>query len=106
MKEIEERGRQIGAERIRQVEAEWPVLIEQVRTEMEKGTDPASEPVQALARRWQALVDEFTAGNAAIQKSLENMYRQETKVAGMDTASMRPLMEYVSRALAAGQQPG
>src|SRR5262249_4441360 len=38
MEEIKERGRQLGEERIRQVEGEWPVLIAQVRAEMDKGT--------------------------------------------------------------------
>src|SRR5207247_1764250 len=63
MKEIKERGRTLGEERIHQVEAEWPQLIEQVRAEMDKGTDPADERVQALAKRWMALVNEFTGGN-------------------------------------------
>ena len=104
LQEIQERGQQIGEERIRQVEAEWPQLIAEVRAEMEKGTDPASDTVQELARRWKALLAEFTGGNPGIQKSLNEMYRQEPSVrerTGIDPK----LMEYVGRAMAAGNPP-
>ncbi len=100
--EIKERGRQLGDERIRQVEAEWPELIAQVRAEMEQGTDPASERVQALARRWMALVAEFTGGNPEIEKSLRTMYEQEPEV--RERASIDPqMLAYTSRAIAAAK---
>src|SRR5918998_940393 len=59
---LRERGRELGEERIRDGEAEWADLMEQVRAEMEAGTDPANERVQALARRWMGLVRAFTGG--------------------------------------------
>lgn len=74
---IEERGRQLGPEAIRAAEKEWPELIAKVRAEMEKGTDPASETVQALARRWMELVHAFTGGDPGITQSLRTMYREE-----------------------------
>lgn len=101
--EIKARGQELGEERIRQVEAEWPKLIAEVRSEMEKGTEPTDERVQALARRWQALVDEFTGGNPAIEESLRRMYQQEPTVrqqAGIDQA----MFEYIGRAMAAAKQ--
>jgi len=61
--ELEQRRRAFGEERIRQAEAEWTELIEQVRAEMEKGTDPSNERVQILARHWMELVQEFTGGD-------------------------------------------
>jgi hypothetical protein len=33
------------------------------------------------------------------------MYRQETTIYGMETASMREIMEYVSKAMAASHRP-
>ena len=42
---LEERGREVGEERIRQGEAEWAELMEQVRAEMEAGMDPSNERV-------------------------------------------------------------
>lgn len=94
---LKARGEQIGEARIRQVEAEWQDLIEQARTEMTNGTDPASEPVQALAQRWRSLIEEFTGGDPGIRQSLNTMYQQEENASqgAMDTA----LMEYMSRAM-------
>ena len=104
-KELEERGETVGDERIRQVEGEWKELMEQVKAEMEKGTDPASETVQALARRWMGLVREFTGGNPGIEKSLGTMYQQETTVHGMDTGPMKEMMAYIQKAMEAGKKP-
>ena len=74
---LKERRQMLGEERIRQVEAEWQELIAQVRTEMEKGTDPTSEPAQVLAQQWLDLIGEFTGGDAGIEQSLQTMYQQE-----------------------------
>jgi len=100
LQEIHARGEQIGPERIREVEAEWPRLIAQVRAEMEKGTDPASAAVQDLARRWKELLREFTGGNPGTQKGLNTMYAEEPEVrsrTGIDPA----LMDYIGKAFAA-----
>jgi hypothetical protein len=77
----------------------------EVRAEMEKGSDPASEPVQALARRWMGLVHEFTGGDPGIEDSLRRMYEQEQNIAGMDMAAMRPMMAYMDKAIAAAKSP-
>jgi MerR family transcriptional regulator, thiopeptide resistance regulator len=104
MDELKKRGEALGQEHIRQVEAEWPELMAKVQAEMDKGTDPADERVQALARRWKELVEEFTGGNPGIEQSLGRMYKEETTVHGMDTAPMRNLMGYVQKAWAAGKK--
>lgn len=102
--QLERRKQEVGEQRIREVEAEWPVLMEQVRAEMEAGTDPADERVQALARRWTGLVEEFTGGDAGIARSAGNMWRQEENIHGMNTAPMREMMAYISRANEAADQ--
>jgi DNA-binding transcriptional MerR regulator len=104
--ELEERGRTVGEVRIKEVEAEWPRLMDEVRTAMERGDDPASEPVRALARRWAALIIEFTGGNPAIHESLNTMYQQEDTVAGMDVAGMRDMFAYITEAQEAMRQQG
>ncbi len=96
---LKARGEQIGQERIRQVEAEWQDLIAQARTEMEKGTDPSGESVQALARRWRSLIEEFTGGDPSIQQSLKTMYQQEGAEAASRGAIDADLAEYMSRAM-------
>jgi MerR family transcriptional regulator, thiopeptide resistance regulator len=101
---LEERRREVGEERIRQAEAEWADLIERVRAEMEAGTDPSSERVQALARRSMQLVEEFTGGDPGIERSLSNMWQQEETIHGIDTAQMRAMMAYLSEATAASNE--
>lgn len=103
--EIEQRGRTLGEERIRQVEAEWPELMEQVRAEMEASTDPSDERVQRLAKRWMELVREFTGGNPEIERSVRNVWQQEETIHGIDTGSMREMGEYISRAMEASKKP-
>lgn len=83
--QLEQRRHTLGEERIRQAEAEWQELIEQVRAEMEAGTDPASERVQLLARHWMGLVQQFTGGDPGIERSVGNMWQQEETIHGIDT---------------------
>ncbi|CAN5435106.1 MerR family transcriptional regulator [soil metagenome] len=98
LQELEERRRVIGDERIREVEAEWPVLIAEMRAEMEKGTDPASERVQELARRWMGLVQEFTGGNPQIEQSVSRLYQQEP--AARERMGLDPeIFGYINRAM-------
>ncbi len=101
--ELKARAEQVGPERMREVEAEWPALIAEVKAEMAQGTDPADPRVQALARRWMSLIKEFTGGDPGIAQSLNNMYQNEPGVraqAGVDMA----LFEYIDKALAAARQ--
>ena len=98
LRQLEERRKSVGEERIREVEGEWPRLMAEVQAEMERGTDPSDPRVQELARRWKSLVEEFTGGDPGITQSLNNLYENETEVRGMDVAGMRPMMEYIQKA--------
>jgi DNA-binding transcriptional MerR regulator len=104
MEQMKQRREMLGEDHIHQVEAEWPELMAKVQAEMDKGTDPADERVQALARRWKELVEEFTGGDPGIAKSVGRMWQEETTIHGMDTGNMRKLMGYVQRAWAAGKE--
>jgi DNA-binding transcriptional MerR regulator len=104
MAALKERGEALGPERIREVEGEWPGLMARVKEEMDRGTDPADERVQALARRWRELVAEFTGGDPGIAKSLGRLYQEEPTVHGQDTGPMRAMGEYIGKALQAGKK--
>ena len=104
LEQLERRKQEVGEERIREVEAEWPGLIEEVEAEMEAGTDPADERVQELARRWMGLGEEFTGGDPGIRRSLGNAWQEEENLGGMDTAHMRGLMDYIGKATAASRR--
>jgi DNA-binding transcriptional MerR regulator len=102
LQELADRRAQLGDDHIHEVEAEWPRLIAAVRAEMERGADPASEPVQKLARRWMELVREFTGGNPGIESSASKLFREEPKVAadrGLDPA----IFDFIRRAAAAAK---
>jgi DNA-binding transcriptional MerR regulator len=100
---LKKRKEDTGPQRMAEVEQEWRDLIAEVRVEMNKGTDPTSEVVQKLAKRWNALIEEFTGGDAGIRESLSNVYKAEgTSVAqrhGMDLDS--EMMAYIRNAHAA-----
>jgi DNA-binding transcriptional MerR regulator len=84
--ELKQRADALGEEGMRQAQQDWAALIEEVRVEMENGTDPLSPQVVAKARRWRALIEAFTGGNPAIEKSLKTMYQNEPvheKIQGM-----------------------
>lgn len=99
---LERRGEALGEDRIRRVEEkEWPELITAVRAAMDRGADPASEEVQGLAARWQALVEEFTGGDPGIAESVRTVYREEPS-ARQKTGLDPEIMEYIGRAKAAG----
>jgi DNA-binding transcriptional MerR regulator len=104
LQQLEERKKRLGEEHIREVEQEWPRLIAEIRAEMDKGTDPASETMQRLSKRWMELVHEFTGGDPGITQSLKNLYQGEPSVQqrnGLDPG----IFAYVQQAVAASRKP-
>ena len=95
---LRQRAETVGAERIKEVEQEWPKLIAEVRAEMQKGTDPKDTRMQALAKRWMDLVHEFTGGDAGITQSLRNLYAGEPEFAAQQALDGE-IFSYVKKAL-------
>ncbi|HEX8116939.1 MAG TPA: MerR family transcriptional regulator [Pyrinomonadaceae bacterium] len=56
---------------------EWQKLIGEVGTAAAEGLDPASERAQALAARWDALIEEFTGGDPGIRENLRRLYADQ-----------------------------
>ncbi len=97
---LAQRKEQLGEDAMRAAEQEWPELIRRMRVEMERGTDPAAPETAALARRWRALMQAFSGGDAAIEGATAQAYREEPGLAadmGLDAA----LFAYAGRAMAA-----
>src|SRR5262249_54129483 len=86
----------------------WSDLFADVTAAMDAGTPPGDPRAQDLAKRWLALIAEFTGGDPAIFQSLNRMYANEDEVMGMDVKAMRPKMEYIQKAAAAAgiKHPG
>lgn len=92
---------EVGEDRIKEVEREWKELFAAYERAMSAGVDAASEEVLALARRSEALIGEFTGGDAGIESSLTTMYRTEgpENVMAQHGMSTTPgLWEYMGKA--------
>lgn len=100
---LKARREAIGEEAIRDVEREWPELIAKVEAEIRAGTDPADPKVQALARRWAELIEQFTGGDPGIAASLGRLWSERgPEMAAKSGFAFDPeLFEYVGKARAA-----
>lgn len=90
LEQLKEREQQVGAERIAQVQVEWQQLFADYAAAAESGATPDSERGLELARRAQSLIDEFTGGDAGIERSLANLYRGEGAARVLEPKGMSP----------------
>ncbi len=100
---LRDRRTGISEQHMHDVQDAWAEIIPKVRAAMDARVDPASPEVLALARRWKALVVEFTGGDAAIGKAVMTMYEHEgpaleEKLGNVPTPAM---FEYIGRAMKA-----
>ena len=104
LEKLEQRREALGEETIRSAEAEWQALFKKYESEMKKGTDPSTEPVQKLAKRSMELIAAFTGGDTGIEKSLGKMYQREggPNVMAQHGVELDPhVWEYMDRAMQA-----
>jgi MerR family transcriptional regulator, thiopeptide resistance regulator len=67
--------------------------------------DPGSERAQALAARWQALVEQFTGGDPDVTQSVRNLYADQANWPAefrqqMSTFHNPKVWEFMHRAIA------
>lgn len=55
---------------------DWPQLLTDVLSTLERGTPPDTPEAKELARRWNALVHQFTGGRSDIAHALDAAYQQ------------------------------
>lgn len=104
--QMRRRAGQLGEAGMLQAQNEWPELIRQVRGAMNLGIPPTDPSVLEMGRRWHALVNAFTGGDAGITRKLKEAYDREPQV--MAAQGMDPAMfAYVREAMqAAGLKLG
>jgi DNA-binding transcriptional MerR regulator len=106
LERIRDRRAEVGDDTLRQKQAEWAEVIAQARAEMERGTDPGDPRVQALAERWQRLVEFTTGGDPEMAQAIKRHWEEEgdNLVAqhGAEYDS-RPIWGYMDRAVAAAK---
>lgn len=94
------RAEQLGAAGLAEAQQLWPELIAQVRAALDAGVPAEAPAAQELARRWYALVQAFTGGDAEVTRKLGQAYQaqpQAMAAQGLDPA----LFAYVGAALRA-----
>ncbi len=74
---IEDRKSLWSPELQERVSRDWKELFSDVKAAIAEGVKPSDEPAQALVLRWNALIDEFTGGDAEIREGLNKMYADE-----------------------------
>jgi hypothetical protein len=81
--------------------AEWPPLIAQVRTAMDKGCAPDSPEVQALARHWYDLFRSFAGDDPQTQMKIRTALSKEPGLTdgGMVDAAMRDFIRMAMESL-------
>lgn len=95
------RERALGPEAIRSAQEEWPRLTASLREAMERDLDPRTPTVQTLAKRWKELIEAFSGGDKAVERSLGDMYREEPRLAEGQGLSPQ-LMAYLKKAMESG----
>ncbi|WP_257388282.1 MerR family transcriptional regulator [Tahibacter caeni] len=96
------RAEQLGPTGLAEAQALWPELIAQVRAALNAGTPAQAPEAQDLARRWYALVQVFTGGDAAVARKLGDAWQAQPDAMaaqGLDPA----LFAYVGEAMRAAE---
>ena len=71
-------ARNVPKEVIEKGQRDWAALIQEVEAAVAAGLEPASEKAQALADRWQKLIEAFTGGSPAVTAGLKKLYADQT----------------------------
>lgn len=74
LERLEEVRQSVSADAVAQAERDWSALIAEVEGGAARGLDPSGDEAQALAKRWSALLRQFTQGNAEIQRGLNELW--------------------------------
>jgi DNA-binding transcriptional MerR regulator len=104
---IKESREQAGRERLERGQEEWAEVIALIRAEMDKGTDPADAHVQALARRWQDLVNRSSLGDPGIQQAMKRLWEEQGDTLAAQFGSKydsRPIWDYITGAIAVAKR--
>ena len=103
LEQLEARRNELGEDGMAKAQQDWADLIAEMDAERVADTDPADPKVQALADRWQALINAFTGGDPGITASLKRMYSEQGAPKASRGAMSPELSEYVGRVMAARQ---
>ena len=101
LEQLKAREEALGPEGMEKAQNDWGQLMAEVQGAMDRGADPGSEEVQALAQRWETLVEAFTGGDPGIAASLGRFYSEAPDAAeamGGPGGDMRQFMAAAAKA--------
>lgn len=73
---LEERREALGEEGMVAGQRAWADLLGELKAELDAGTDPAEPRLVAHVDRWDALLEEFTGGDAGIRAGLQSYWEE------------------------------
>ncbi len=100
---LRDRRTSITEEHKQEVLDSWNEIIPKIRNAMAANVDPASPEILAIAKRWKALVEEFTGGDPKIAQAVKTMYENEGPTLQRHLGEMPTpeMFVYMGRAFAA-----
>jgi hypothetical protein len=98
---LDARRRELGPDGMDRAQRDWAETIAAMQGHMERGTDPADPEVQAIIRRWDGLIEQFTGGDPGIRASLQRLYAEQGPAEASRGMVDPAVMEYAARARAA-----
>jgi MerR family transcriptional regulator, thiopeptide resistance regulator len=99
--QLEQRRQALGEDAIKDVEREWAEIFAALKTEMDKGTDPADPRLEPIGERSRELLEMFTGGDPGIQASLKRMYETEGPEQASRGMADPAVFEYLAKVRAA-----
>jgi DNA-binding transcriptional MerR regulator len=99
--QLEQRRQALGEDAIKDVEREWGEIFATLRSEMDKGTDPADPKLRPIGDRARELLLMFTGGDPGIEASLKRMYETEGPEKASRGMADPEVFEYLARVRAA-----
>src|SRR5919107_59770 len=99
--QLDERRRALGEDGMRRAEQAWADLIAEAEELRTGGAEPTDPRVQAIAARWQELIEQFTGGDPGIRDSLKRMYATEGPARASRGMVSPELMAWMGRAFEA-----
>ncbi|MDX1421219.1 MAG: MerR family transcriptional regulator [Rubricoccaceae bacterium] len=98
---LETRRAEVGDARIREVQQEWAALFAALDEHREAGTDPAAPALRPFAEKAEALIAEFTGGDAGIRESLSTAAQSDASAMRSSWGITVELGAYYGRVMAA-----
>ncbi len=98
---LKQRAETIGADRIARVQQAWARLFAEVQRHLDAGTPPEAPELAPLAAQAEALIGEFTGGDAGVRASLDSAVRTQPEDAYAAWGISPELGAYYARVMSA-----